>query len=488
MHPPERDWMIVAPWWQWTDPATVPAGVAVSPDPARGRQSRPIFQKYDSAGLVNDFLKDPQRCLTFVDDDLVHAVRAVTTPSTSLAGKLFRINASRDGATIVDEQYVPDGTNTRKIFLDTHKRFYLVVCDVRCDGPGFPKAARRKICKTGFVVRRRTITAPSCSLKAVKPILKTLATTRTRLARVNQLTTIENAALGAAAGTGGAIESAKLESLLKARASLQQVVAQEKERFDEWVARFGVMPKLQGWFPSASGASKVGCWREVDEMPEAIGDESSFPLYPLIPDKNDPAHAGQYGTIYFGILPTSSHDCDESGRARFDDGEYYEVRCWTLRHLTPHDPDQPCPCPDGYFWSLPTRPYKLASHFDLTGTSHQPVTIQMPDLHALAAQARPTLGVGVAKPPGSLMLAGTTDGTPKKKGRSTGFEIRFLPIPLITIVAMKPLSMQPAKRLSCSSGNPLFSRPSFVGSSPEPHPKPPPSANRADEAAHPDRR
>src|SRR5271166_4615203 len=56
------------------------------------------------------------------------------------------------------------------------------------------------------------------------------------------------------------------------------------------------------------------------------------------------------------------------------------------------------------------------------------------------------------------------------------------------LTASKPLSMQPAKRLSCSSGNPLFSRPSFVGSSPEPHPKPPPSANRADEAAHPDRR
>ena len=35
---------------------------------------------------------------------------------------------------------------------------------------------------------------------------------------------------------------------------------------------------------------------------------------------------------------------------------------------------------------------------------------------------------------------------------------------------------------------PLFSSRVFAGSSPEPHPKPPPSANRADEAAHPDRR
>ncbi len=436
MHPPERDWMIVAPWWQWTDPATVPPGQPVTPDPLSGRLSRPIFQKYDSPGLVNDFIKDPQRCLAFVDDDLVHAVRDVSTPSANPAGKLYRINARRDGASIVDQAYVPDGTDTRKIFLDTHKRFYLVVCDIRCDGPGFPKAGREKVCKAGFVVRRRTVKPPSCSVKAVTPILKTLASTRTKLARVNQLTAIEQAALESAGGAGRGLESAKLESLLKTRTSLQQVIAQEKQRFDGWVARFGVMPRLQGWFPSDAGASKVGCWRDVDEMPEEPGDESSFPLYPLIPDRNDPRHAGQFGTIYFGILPTSSHDCDGSGHARFDDQEYYEVRCWTLRHLTPHDPDQPCPCPDRYFWSLPSRPYRLAAHFDLTGTSHQPVTIQMPDLNALAAQATPTLGLGVAKPPGSLMLASSTDGTPKKKGRSTGFEICFLPIPLITIVAM----------------------------------------------------
>jgi hypothetical protein len=438
-HPPERDWMIVAPWWRWADPATVPPGQPVVPDLRQGRLSRPVFQKYDSPKLVNDFLADPQRCLKFVDDDLVHAVRPSPSPSLSLAGKLFRITASKnpDGS-VVDQQYVPDGTDTRKIFLTTHQRFYLVVCEMHCDGPGFPKVGRDKVCQAGFVIRRRTTTAPSCSVDEVKPILKGLQTGRARLARVNQLAQIESVARAAATGRDAdpAESSPKLESLLRTRESLQALVAAEKARFDDWALRFGVVPQLQGWLTSPQGFDKVGCWAEVGETPTDLGLESSFPLYPLIPDKNDPAHAGHFGTVYFGVLPTSSHDCERSGRPRFDDQEIYEVRCWVKRHLVPHDPDQPCPCPDGIFWSVPARPYKLAPHFDLTGTGHHPVTIQVPDLGTLAAQAKPSLGVGLAKPPGTLMASMDSSGKPKSDGRSTGFEICFIPIPLLMIVAM----------------------------------------------------
>ncbi len=434
--------MIVAPWWQWTDPASVPPGQPVVPEPLKGRLSVPVFQKYDSPNLVNDFIKDPQHCLKFIDDDLVHALQAAPGPSVSLLGKLFRISARRlPDNSVVDQQYLPDGTNTRKIFLDTHKRFYLVVSEIHCDGPGFPKVAREKVCKAGFVIRRRTVTPPSCGADEVKPILKSLATGRAQLARVNQLAEIESAALSAATGmggggsVGGSIQSAKLDALLKARVSLQELLVAQKARFNDWFLRFGVTPLLQGWFTSPRGFNKIGCWGPVDETPADLGLESSFPLYPLIPDKNDPTHAGQYGSVYFGILPTSSHDCDRTGQARFDDHEFYEVRCWALRHLVPHDPDQPCPCPDGIFWSVPTRPYKLAPHYDLTGTSNQPVTIQLPDLNNLAAQAKPSLGVGFAKPPGSLMISGDKDGKPQSPGQSGKFEICFIPIPLITIVA-----------------------------------------------------
>ncbi len=435
-HPPERDWMIVAPWWQWTDPASVPPHTAVVPDPIAGRSTRPIIQKYDTPKLVNDFLKNPQRCLAFVDDDLVHSVQSQPAPHENKNHKLFRLSARRLGSSIIDQRYLPDGTDTRKIFLNTHKRFYLVVCSVHCDGPGFPKASRDKICQAGFVVRRRALKTPAGCVKEIGPTVKTLASTRAQLGRVSQLAELETVALSTVASSSTAkFSSAKLESLVKTRASLQTIITKERERFESWVTKYNVVPELHGWFPSPKGFDKVGCWGKVEEMPDDVGLESSTPLYPLIPDGNDPAHAGNFGTIYFGLLPTSSHETDEQGVARFDDREFYEVRCWVRRHKVPHDPDQPCPCPDGTFWSLPTRPYKLASHFDLTGTSHQPVTIQLPDLNELAAQAKPALGVGFAKPVGSLMVTGKDDGTPVKQGQSTKFEICFFPIPLITIVA-----------------------------------------------------
>lgn len=440
-HPPERDWMIVAPWWHWSAAAVPAQDGKLGPDPAQGRLSRPVFQKYDSPKLVNDFIANPQRRLKFTPEDLVHSLQPSPEPLLSKGGnKLLRLAArwGKDEAgdpIVIDQRYLPDGTHTRKLFLPSHKRYYLLVCEIHCDSPGFPKAARAKICKAGFVIRRRTFTAPGCALDEVKPILGNLSKGRARLARVTRLAEMETAALAAATGKSAGVQEAKLESLLKTRASLQALVDAEQARFELWVRRYGVVPQLQGWFPSPAGLDKIGCWAPVDEMPAELGSESSFPLYPLIPDAGDPGHAGNFGTVYFGILPTGSHDCEASGRARFDDREFYQVHCWVERHRTPHDPDQPCRCPDRLFWSVASEPYRLASHFDLAGTSHQPVTIQLPDLNELAAQARPTLGVGFAQPADSLSVAGDKDGKIASHGRTGGFEICFLPIPLITIVA-----------------------------------------------------
>ena len=41
---------------------------------------------------------------------------------------------------------------------------------------------------------------------------------------------------------------------------------------------------------------------------------------------------------------------------------------------------------------------------DVTGTSKRPVTVQLPDLNELAAQAAPSFGVAFAKPVGSVMV------------------------------------------------------------------------------------
>jgi hypothetical protein len=60
----------------------------------------------------------------------------------------------------------------------------------------------------------------------------------------------------------------------------------------------------------------------------------------------------------------------------------------------------------------------------------------MPDINALAAHAKPSLGVSFAKPPGSLMIAGDKAGKHNNGSRSGSFEICSFAIPLFTIVAM----------------------------------------------------
>ena len=92
--------------------------------------------------------------------------------------------------------------------------------------------------------------------------------------------------------------------------------------------------------------------------------------------------------MYYGLVATASADTDAHGHARFDDASCYEIRCFVRRH------DPRCPrtgerndCKGELVWSEPTEIYRIASHFDLDGTSNRPVTIQLPDIPALTAQA-----------------------------------------------------------------------------------------------------
>jgi len=414
--PAEHDFLVIAPWWKWGEP----------PDPGKGRVSAPVFQKYDSSDLVNTFIKDPQRALKFGRTDWVH----VPTPADKAPPSAKPLRFS-------DTVYAPAEPPTRKLFLDTHKRFYLVVCQVSCDMPGLPRASRDKICQVRFVVRRRTTRVPSAHVETARQALRELGTARAQRRK------LEAAWAGLRAGAAPKssdralrLAAAKRASIEERRASVQARVSSERQRLLELVDRLGLSVQLQGWFPSPSGAAKVGFWDTVEETPDDPGDEDTFPMYPLIPPRSEPDHSGQFGTIYFGLVPTGSHDMDDAGEPRFDDQSLYEVRCFVKRHKQAHGANEPCPCPDGLFWSPPTQPYRLAAHFDLVGTGQRPVTIQLPNMDELAAQAAPALGARFVKPPGSLMVQGAKDGTIGASGRGQIPEICFIPIPLITIVAM----------------------------------------------------
>ncbi|MGB7922546.1 MAG: hypothetical protein WCF57_04820 [Pyrinomonadaceae bacterium] len=417
----KRPWLLVGPWYRWQRPGV----------PSTGRASRPVFQKYDSPKLVEEFLADPQRSLKFTADDFVHKVTALP----KLVPEFLNNKPRRQSPNKYDK------TETRKLFLDTHKRFYLIVCELHCDGTGFPTATRDQVCEAGFVVRRRAspqITAAAA--KEVKPILAGLGAARGLLKELNEVEPGEKFALvkkGLAAQGEAMLKGAVAESVDKSKAVAIDKLNYEKANLDAWAAKYGVAVQLQGW---RTLRDRVGQWVKVEEKP-AVLTEQVFPLYPLIPDPRELLHSAKGRNIYFGLVPTGSADTDDFGHARFDATTGYEIRCYVRRHK----PDCPVKtkkpdCHGELVWSAPTEVYQIASQFDLVGTSNRPVSMQLPDMEALQAQAAMMKPNQLAPfrmvPPNkksNLEVAANKDGEITSHGTSD--QICSFSIPLITIVA-----------------------------------------------------
>ena len=407
--------MLVAPWWHWPSQT------------GHGRTSHPALQKYETPDLVNTFLSDPQLRLKFLrHSDEVVTVSKATSPMSVPVRTL---------------------TGVRKLYLDTHRRHYLITCELHCDATGFPPAARDQICQAGFVIRRRLLDVPADAQAAARQMLRRLAGARQRLASVEaELAT-------ARVRQVAAVRLSRLEARREAAGNL---LAQHQAAVRDWAAGIGLSRKLEGWVPqgkdargkyvpmpacpAAGGAASpaplagVGRWSAVDELPGELA-EGWFPLLPLIADPSKPGSDAAGATIFFGLVPTGSADVDRNGRARFDDDSTYEIRCFVRRHkaVCPRTGPQ-CHCP--IIWSDPTESYQLASHFDLQGTANRPVTVQLPDLNKLQSDAL-TLPLGstagvIMKAPQSLMPTSTSF---PPTGAIGSAEVCSFAIPLITVVA-----------------------------------------------------
>lgn len=411
----QHPWMLVAPWWHW--PAQT----------GHGRTSHPALQKYETPDLVNTFLADPQLRLQFLSstDEVVKI-----TPASSPMGIPVRTP-----------------TGMRKLYLDTHRRHYLVTCELHCDATGFPAVTRDQICQSGFVIRRRLFDVPSQERTAARAMLRRLAGARQRLVSV------ETELAATRPRQASAMHVGKLEARREAAGNL---VAQQQAALHEWASGIGLNRRLEGWIPRGKDASGcyvdipscpgagtaaglvplagVGRWAAVEELPDELR-EGWFPLCPLVANPAQPDSDATGATIFFGLVPTGSADVDQSGTARFDDASSYEIRCFVRRHkpACPRTGPQ-CHCP--IVWSDPTESYMLAPHFDLQGTANRPVTVQLPDLAALQSDAL-TLPLGSAggiimKAPQSLMPTATF---PPGGSMGSSGEICTFAIPLITIVA-----------------------------------------------------
>jgi len=425
-------WLLVGPWYRWPR-----AGV-----PGSGRGAPPALQKFASDDFVNEFLKRPQHSLKFDPDvDQAYAVsyERATLSSGPLAGKSATLYpADEDGNDIPSRTtLVPKGV--RKLFLATHSRHYLVTCELHCDLPGFPSPSRDEACQAGFVVRRRYLSYPESARPFAVKLLKDIVALQAKLAELD-----ETAPLRPRAAKRRAAKMAKMKSdgsFLPARQALLDELATARRELERWKSANGVHSVQQGWFPGEH--ERVGEWKIVEDEPQELG-EAWFPLYPVFADPAVPDHDATGRTMYFGVIPTSSLDADAAGKARFDDNSIYEVRCFVRRH----DPD--CPrkleapdCHGPLTWSRATEQYQLASQFDLEGTSNRPITIKMPNLAELAAQAvkRPFGKYSPVKFIQPQGLQPVTDGMALSGGSMGGAQVCFFSIPLITIVALFALNL-----------------------------------------------
>jgi hypothetical protein len=430
-------WKLVAPWYRWQR--------QLDEEGLSPRQTRPVFQKFDQADFVKGFVRDPQHSLKFIEEiDRVFNVNLTKAPNlpedSPLNSKYTRlfVPISASGTPEAKEATLAP-TGIRKLYLATHKRHYVVVCELHCDTPGFPTVTPDQVCQAGFVVRRRSHQYPKGAKKEAVKILRKITAIHAEIAYLEQTSPARGlAAKRRAQAIRKMIEEGAYQPNLRAA---REKLAAAREELGQWRDANGVTSILEGWIPGPF--EKIGSWQIVEETPQQIV-ESALPLFAVFPDPNIPDHSALGKNIYFGAVPTSSLDTDGRGAARFDDQTLYEIRCFIRRHK-PDCPrrDEAPDCQGEIVWSEPTEVYKLASHHDLRGTAQQPVTIQMPDLAELAAQAASMTASQFAPmkvvQPQALNFS-VNDGKPESLGIG-GKQICFFAIPLITIVAFFVLKL-----------------------------------------------
>jgi hypothetical protein len=434
-------WTVTAPWYDWAQ-----AGV-----PASGRGTAPIFQKFAADRFINEFIKDPQHSVQFDNDDCVSTANLLTANPGQFAGKVAALfpltnkllpwNKKTDPAADLRKVQLL-GSAMRKLYLPSHARHYLVVCELHCDVPGFPAPDANTVCQAGFVVRRKQINYPQEARPEALALLRELAEARSKLADLDEIAPLRpNAAKNRAARIARLKAQGKFEG---ERAKAVALVQSKQQALAAWREKNGVRGFEQGWVPGLHQG--IGEWLEVEPEPETLA-EAWYPLYRVFADPARPGHDAGGRALFFGSVPTSAFETTQTGDARYDDQNVYEIRCFFRQHncdcprqgLNVNAPD----CDGPLAWGRPTEPYQLAPQFDLIGTANRPVTIQMPNLGELAAQvqARPIGKFSPVRFVQPQTLRPETDGKSLSGGSMGGGAICFFSIPLITIIAMFVLNL-----------------------------------------------
>lgn len=415
---------LIAPWYRWQRQRDE-SGAYTGPLP---RETRPVFQKYDRADMANVFLKDPQRSFRFTNEDFVHFLEP--SPYDSALATIRNLHDVREVRTTL-----------RKLFRETHKRSYLVVCELHCDLPGLPDASWDHICEAGFVVRRYRITDSTYTTRRDELDAR-IALLRAHLIRIVEAEKkfrdllLEGAeeedlpeAIDELRDEGGLPWLMRIVQY-QTELALAEAERQRLERLD------GVATELQGWIPD-SDYDTLGSWQAIDEHTPQTITEKVYPLYKLIPDPTVDDHSAEGAQLLFGNVPTGSIETESDGAPHLDREHVYEIRCFVRHHnlackRLPRRGD----CKGALIWSQATETYRLAGQFDSDGTRNTIINIEMPDLAELAAQATkpPSFSIRMHTPPKSQLSFSMGLGIPTG-GSLAGPMMCSVSIPLITIIA-----------------------------------------------------
>jgi hypothetical protein len=445
--PLHHPWQVVGPWYGWS-----PAD-----DPLAGRSAPPQIQMFAADDFVNGFLKRPQHSLRF--DPQVDVVNHVDVLGRSTAEELlvkaqknkslFGADAMQPAQASYEEvrkalgsvRLVP--STLRKLYLPIHARHYLVTCEVHCDTRGFPSVDAAQVCTAGFVIRRLSAPVP----RELERELFVLSRTREQAAaQLAELTLRAPLRASLAGGRRRRLEQMERAGTLSAAITdAQRALAAAEAELATWRATFGIGLKAEIWQADATDPD-LGEWISIEPEAAVAGDsrEQFFPLRRVFAPPTEPQHDAASRALYFGHIPTASRQRDTAGRPRFDDRATYEIRCFVRRRRAD------CTQLRGYAgckgpaaWSVATEPFRLAGAFDPVGCANRPITIRMPDLRELAAQA-------LARPRGALSnvrVVHPQHMAPKVSGKSLNggavgdAAICHFSIPLITIVAMFVLNI-----------------------------------------------
>ena len=145
-------WRARRPWYRW------PRQQAAEPGSRPRADARPCCRSTRPRSSSTDFLADPQHSLKFNDDDRVQRRRCSTPPDRRRTARGPPVEARRPapGASRSTSQPAASASCS----CDSHSRFYLVVCELHCDGPGFPSVGRDEVCQAGL--RDPPPASPSC--------------------------------------------------------------------------------------------------------------------------------------------------------------------------------------------------------------------------------------------------------------------------------------------------------------------------------------